>query len=122
MYELLFNGRHYHITYILTMQQPLGIQPELRNNFDYIFLLADDFTSNIKRMFDHYAGMFPDFNSFKQTYTQLTENNGAMVVVNRGARANFTEKVFWYRAKETPHFTMGSRKFKKYHDKKYDKI
>jgi hypothetical protein len=57
--ELLFNGRHYRLMYILTMQFPLGITPELRCNFDYIFLLAEDFYSNLKRLFDHYAGMFP---------------------------------------------------------------
>ena len=72
--ELLFNGRHYQLMYMLTMQFPLGITPELRCNFDYIFLLADDNTSNIKRMYEHYAGMFPDFNSFKQVFTQLTKN------------------------------------------------
>ena len=38
--ELLFNGRHYHVMYILTMQFPLGITPELRSQFDYIFFLV----------------------------------------------------------------------------------
>ena len=28
---------------------------------------------------------------------------------------DITEKVFWYRAKETPNFTIGSKKYKKYH-------
>ena len=36
--ELFFNGRHHHISFILTMQFSLGIPPELRSNFDYIFL------------------------------------------------------------------------------------
>ena len=57
--ELLFNGRHYEIMYILTMQFPLGIPPDLRVNFDYIFLMAEDTLSNLKRIFDHYAGCFP---------------------------------------------------------------
>ena len=38
--ELFFNGRHYHISFILTMQYSLGIPPEMRSNFDYIFLLV----------------------------------------------------------------------------------
>ena len=47
--ELLFNGRHYRLMYMLTMQFPLGITPELRCNFDYIFLLKEHSdTSNIK--------------------------------------------------------------------------
>lgn len=120
--ELLFNGRHYDIMYILTMQHPLGITPELRGNFDYIFLLADDIVSNLKRIYDHYAGMFPDFNSFKQVFSQLTEDYGCMVISNRGARRNFLEKVFWYRAdlNEDNKTTIGCRQLHTFHERNYD--
>ena len=103
------------------MQFPLGIPPEMRSNFDYIFLLADDFISNRKRLYDHYAGMFPDFNTFQQVFLDLTENYGCMVINNRVHSKDITEKVFWYRAKEVPNFTMGSKLYKKYHATKYDK-
>ena len=66
--EMFYNGRHFQITFILTMQFPLGIGPELRSNFDYVFLLADDFVSNQKRIYDHYAGMFPNFESFRRVF------------------------------------------------------
>lgn len=119
---LMFNGRHYEIMYILTMQFPLGITPELRNNFDYVFLLADDNTSNIKRLYDHYAGMFPDFNSFKQVFTQVTQNFGSLVIVNRGARSAFLEKIYYYKAPNIgDDIKMGSRQFRKFHEKNYDK-
>ncbi len=61
------------------------------------------------------------FNTFSQVFLDLTEHFGCMVINNRIHSKDITEKIFWYRAKETPHFTMGSRKYKKYHDKKYDK-
>ena len=41
--ELFFNGRHHHISFILTMQYSLGIPPEMRSNFDYIFFLLVPF-------------------------------------------------------------------------------
>lgn len=120
--ELLFNGRHYEIMYILTMQYPLGITPELRGNFDYIFLLAEDFVSNLKRIYDHYAGMFPDFISFRQIFSQLTEDYGCMVISNRGARKSFLEKVFWYRAPELDdkNIIIGCEQFRKFHENNYD--
>lgn len=120
--ELLFNGRHYNIMYILTMQFSLSISPELRTNFDYIFLLADDFTSNQKRMFDHYAGMFQNFEHFKQIFLQLTADYGSMVIVNRGARAQFWEKVFWYQAKPPPteEIKFGHKEFREYHQNNYN--
>lgn len=129
--ELLFNGRHYDITYILTMQFPLGITPELRCQFDYVFLLAEDVQSNLKRIYDHYAGMFPTFESFRQIFTQLTDNFGAMVIVNTPRhkkqieKNNFLNKIFWFKAKDNIYSDIGCKQFRKFHinnfDENYDK-
>jgi len=97
--EVLMNGRHYQLMYMLTMQFPLGISPELRTNFDYVFLFADDFVNNQKRMYEHYGGMFPSFSAFKQVFGELTKDYGCMVIVNRGKRETFHDKVFWFKAK-----------------------
>ena len=118
--ELLFNGRHYRLMYLLTMQFALGITPELRCNFDYIFLLAEDFYSNLKRLYDHYAGMFPTFDSFRQVFRELTSDFGAMVIVNRGARTSFLEKVYWYKASNEKVGLIGCKQFVNYHNNNYD--
>jgi hypothetical protein len=121
--ELLFNGRHYHIMYILTMQFPLGITPQLRSNFDYIFLLADDFISNIKRMYEHYAGMFPNFDSFRQVFQQLTDDFGSMVIVNRGAKKTLFEKIYYYKAPSCDNISkkFGCQQFRDFHENNFDK-
>jgi hypothetical protein len=119
--ELFFNGRHHHMSFILTMQFSLGIPPELRSNFDYIFLLAEDMTSNRKRLYDHYAGMFPTFDIFQQVFSEITADYGCMVINNRIHSTNITDKVFWYKAKPVPDFSIGSNKFIKYHKMSYDK-
>lgn len=121
--ELLFNGRHYRIMYILTMQFPLGITPELRCNFDYIFLLADDTISNQKRIYDHYAGMFPTFDAFRQVFVQLTADFGSMVIVNRGVKKSLFDKVFYYKAPDLSTLEdvkIGCRQFRNYHENNYD--
>jgi hypothetical protein len=121
--ELLYNGRHYRIMYVLTMQFPLGITPELRSNFDYIFLLAEDYISNQKRIYDHYAGMFPTFDSFRQVFTQLTADFGSMVIVNRGVKNSLFEKVFHYKAPDLSTVTelkIGCKQFRNYHKLNYN--
>ncbi|AYV77429.1 MAG: packaging ATPase [Dasosvirus sp.] len=121
--ELLFNGRHRYITYILTMQYPLGIAPELRSNFDYVFLLSEDYVSNLKRIYEHYAGMFPDFNSFRQVFKNLTEDFGAMVIKNRGSRTKLDDKIAFYKApnlKNKP-LKFGCGQFRKFHKENYNK-
>jgi len=118
--ELFFNGRHHHVSFILTMQYAVGIPPEMRSNFDYVFLLAEDTVSNRRRLYEHYAGMFPTFDIFQQVFTDVTENFGMMVINNRVHSKNITDKVFWYRAKTVPTFKVGSNGFNKFHDKSYD--
>jgi hypothetical protein len=118
--ELFFNGRHHHVSFILTMQYSVGIPPEMRSNFDYIFLLAEDTINNRKRLYEHYAGMFPSFDIFQQVFTDITENYGMMVINNRVHSKNITDKVFWYKAKTVPTFKLGCNKFRKFHDVHYD--
>ena len=124
VYELLYNGRHYDLMYILTMQFPLGIKPELRLNFDYIFLLADTRLSNQKRIFDHYAGVFPNFESFRQVFNQLTDDYGAMVISNRTKSKDFFDIVYWYKAEhnEEKDDTMNicCNQLHKFHNKNFN--
>lgn len=118
--EMFFNGRHHHLSFILTMQYAVGIPPEMRSNFDYIFLLAEDTINNRKKLYEHYAGMFPTFDIFQQVFSDLTENYGMMVINNRVHSKNITDKVFWYKAKSVPKFQVGNHKFRKFHDETYD--
>ncbi|AYV77464.1 MAG: packaging ATPase [Dasosvirus sp.] len=94
--ELMFNARSSQIPYVLAMQYPLGLSPEIRCNFDYVFLFADHYASNKKRLYEHYGGMFPDFSSFDQVFTELTKDFGCMVICNRGIATNITDKIYWY--------------------------
>jgi hypothetical protein len=121
--KLLFDGRHYHIMYMLTMQYPLGVTPELRNNFDYVFLLATDFVNIQKKIFDHYAGMFNKFNEFREVFLQLTANYGTMVIKNKGAAANLVDKIFYYKAPniDLNNVAIGCNQFRNYHKDNYDK-
>jgi len=96
--KTLFNGRHYKLTFILTLQDGIAIPPDLRANFDYVFLLANDQYNDIKRLHNAYAGMFPSFESFRQVFTELTADYGAMVIVKRGANRSFSDKIFYYKA------------------------
>lgn len=117
--EILMNGRHYRLTYILTMQTPLGIPPDLRLNFDYVFLLKEDSTINKKKLWDNYASMFPSLNAFEKVFSKCTENYCAMVIDNRKPTENIHEKVFWFKAAERK-FSFGSKTFKSLHKKYYD--
>ena len=97
--DLIYNGRNYNITVVVSVQFPMGFSPEVRNNFDHIFLFDDDVISNIKRMYDHYAGIFPTFASFQQIFKQITGNFSSMVISQINAK-NITDKIHSHKAIE----------------------
>jgi len=117
--EILMNGRHYKLTYLLTMQTPLGITPDLRLNFDYIFLLKDVTMINQKKLYDNYASIFPSLQYFIKVFTVCTKDHCSMVIDNRSSSDNIQEKVFWFKAAERV-FKFGSKLFKELHNKYYD--
>jgi hypothetical protein len=119
--KMFYNGRHYKLTFILTMQYPLGIPPDLRSNFDYIFLLADDSFGNQKKLYEQYAGMFPSVDAFRQVFNELTKDFGSMVIVNRGNRKQLWDKIFWFKVTDDHQVDFGSKQFKKIHCKNFDK-
>ena len=120
MLSIFNEGRHYQITFILAMQYSLGIQPELRSNFDYIFLLGEDFVNNRKKLYEHYAGMFPTRSLFDQVFMQVTDDYGTMVINNRLRTSKIRKKVFWYKAKKRENFIVGCKLYNTFHNLYFD--
>ena len=119
--EILMNGRCYRLTYILRMQTPLDIIPDLRSNFDYVFLLREDSTLCKEKLWRNYAPMFPTFESFERTFKECTKDYGAMIIDNRKDSNNIEDRVFRFKAKEQK-FLFGSNQFKELHNKFYDPL
>jgi hypothetical protein len=111
MRSLFFNGRHWKIMLIITMQFPLGIPPNLRTNIDYVFILRDSYISNRKRIYENYAGMFPTFDAFCQIMDACTENFECLVINNNSKSNQITDMVFWYKAETHNDFRLGSKEY-----------
>ena len=117
---LFMNGRHWHILFVITMQFPLGIPPNLRTNIDYVFILRENIMSNRKRIYEHYAGMFPNFEVFSQVLDQCTENYECLVINNNSKSNKLNEQVFWYKAINHPPFKIGSSSLWQHHTKYFN--
>jgi len=117
--EIMINGRHYYLTNIVTMQCPMGISPDMRLNFDYVFLFKENSMINKKKLYLNYASMFPTFDIFEKIFNKCTDDYGIMVIDNRNNSTNITDSVFWYKAHER-NFTFGSQAFVNFHKENYD--
>ena len=113
------NGRHFFLVYILTMQTPIGLTPDLRLNFDYVFLLRENSAINKKKLWQNYASMFPTLDYFEKVFAKTTENFCSMVIDNRSQSDDLQKTVFWFKAKER-RFTFGCKSFKDLHKRYYD--
>jgi hypothetical protein len=118
--SLFMNGRHFKILFMITMQYALGIPPNLRTNIDYVFILRENYVSNRKKLYEHYAGMFPNFQMFCQIMDQCTENFECLVINNNAKRNRLTDQVFWYKADHRPDFHIGSSEYWKFAEENMD--
>lgn len=109
--SLFMNGRHFKILFVITMQYALGIPPNLRTNVDFVFILRENFVNNRKRLYDHYAGMFPSFEMFCQVMDQCTENYECLVINNNAKSNKLEDQVFWYKASEHDDFKLGAQEY-----------
>lgn len=119
--EIFFNGRHYSIFFILLMQYAMGITPALRSNIDYVFILKETVMANRKKLYDHYAGVFPSFDIFCQAMDQCTNDYECLVIDNTINSNTIEEQVFWFKATPRDTFNMGCPRYWQFHNKRYDK-
>lgn len=118
--SLFMNGRHYKILFIITMQYALGVPPNLRTNIDFVFILRENYVSNRKRLYEHYAGMFPTFEIFCQVMDQCTEDYNCLVINNNAKSNKLEDQVFWYKADGHPPFKIGAQEFWEHHNSNFN--
>jgi hypothetical protein len=117
--QIFMNGRHIKLLFLITMQFSLGIPPALRGNIDYVFILRENIVSNRRRLYEHYAGMFPTFEIFCQVMNQCTENFECLVIDNTCKSNKLEDMCMWYKAEAHSPFKMGAPEFWHHHSNNY---
>lgn len=118
---IFMNGRHYRIFFMLTLQYCMDLPPSLRGQIDYVFILRDNILENKQKLYKHFFGIFPNFDSFNEVLTQCTENYECLVLNNRTTSNKIEDVVFWYKAKLGRKFKMGSPSLWEHHRRNYNK-
>lgn len=118
--SIFMNGRWYRIFCLLTTQNPMDIPPSLRMNIDFVFVLKENIVAQQKKLYDHYFGMFDNFNTFRQVITQCTENYECLVLDKTSKSNKIEDCVFWYKATPNRSFKIGSKDLWTYHNNHYD--
>ena len=106
MRYLFMNGRHVHTMTVVSLQEPMGLPPAMRTNTDFVFILRENINNNRRKIYEQWAGMFPDYDSFCQVMNQCTENYECLVIDNNSQSNKLEDQVFWYKATMHPPFRM----------------
>lgn len=96
----IMNNRTYRLSIFISMSYAMNIPPAIRTQFDYIFILRESIPANRKRLYEHYAGMFPTFESFCQVLDDYATADYTCLVIDNLARSEKLEdRVFYYHTK-----------------------
>lgn len=118
--SIFFNGRHFNVMFILTMQYAQGIPPELRSNIDYVFIFNEPSIINRKKIYDAYAAAIPSFDYFCNILDACTQDHQCLVIKTTGNSTDIRDQIFWYKAEEHHNFRVGHPKFWNFHKEYYN--
>ena len=97
--ELFANARRTRTTVVLTIPYPLGLPPFMQSYVDYVFMLREHNVSCLRRLREQYAPVFEDLDTFFGVMDDVTQDQGACVVIDNAPKSSQLEDhVFWYAA------------------------
>lgn len=105
---VLMNGRHVHITIIITTQYAMSLGPELRGQADFVFAFKDNVRANRQRLYEHFFGVFDNYAQFSKVFDACTQDFRCLTMNNISAGTRPTDSVFWYKADIRKNFRVGS--------------
>ena len=117
---IFMNGRHWRITFMLTMQYCMDLPPDLRSNIDYVFILRENIIQNQEKIYKNFFGIFPQFSVFQDVLNSCTEGYDCLVLDNTSKSNNIKDCVFWYKAVPDRKFKIGTKDLWKFCKKNYD--
>lgn len=123
MRQIFYNGRHWNVFFMLTMQYCMDLSPDLRSNIDYIFVFRENILQNREKIYKNFFGIFPTFEMFNQVMDACTENYECIVLDNTIKSNKIEDVVFWYKARlfdPNKSFRVGHPKFWSVHKRLYD--
>lgn len=118
--EIFFNGRHYKLLFVLTMQAPMGIPPEFRTNIDFTFILKNNNSSDREKLYKNYAGVFPSREIFDHVLDACTEDHHCLVIDNTTDSNQIEDQVFIYKAKNHENFKICSQTAWRINNERYN--
>lgn len=77
--EIIFNGRHINVCFVVIVQNPISWPAHYRGNMDWIFTAREREARARKNLYEMYFGAFENEKQFKEVIDRVTTNRTFMV-------------------------------------------
>lgn len=121
--DIMKNGRHYKLLYIVALQYCMDVPRSFRTSIDGTFILRNSIMADRKNIYEHYASVIPDFDTFCQLLDSVTEDYTALYIHNKTNVNDWRECVFWYKADLNTiptSWKFGCKEYWEFNDDRYD--
>lgn len=121
-HQLYKYGRHWQMLYIVSLQYALDIKPSIRTSVDGVFIFRDPNLKNRRSLYENYASVIPDFQTFCDLMDAITEQYTALYIHNMSETNNWQDCVFYYKAPDMSKvtFRFGSNDYWNFHNQRYN--
>ena len=118
---LFKRGRHWSMMYIVSLQYAMDVKPVIRTNVDGVFILREPILKNRKSLWENYASIIPDFNTFCSLMDQLTDDYCCIYIHNQTKSNDWKDCVFWYKASPVPeNWKFGCPEYYQFHEDRFN--
>ncbi len=122
LFQAIFKmGRHWRMFFILGLQYSLDVRPSIRTSVTGTFIFREPNLKNRHKLYENFASIVPDFKMFCDLMDQITGDNHALYIHSSSQSNDWTECVFWYKAKPIPKdWKFGNKDSWEFHNKRYN--
>jgi len=123
------NGRHWNLSQIQVLHDPMDIPSAIRSTIDYSVLYRDPIETNRKKLYENYASIIgagvghkQGYEDFCDIFDQCTEERfNALVIQNTRTESNRIEDcVFWYKARQYDDVKVGCQEYQQWANARYN--
>ena len=98
MRELFYNGRHFKLLVVITMQYSMDLTPDMRSQVDYVFCGRENIPANRERLWKNFFGTL-DYKQFCTLLDQCTKNYEVLCLDNTKTSNSATDSLHYYKAR-----------------------
>lgn len=112
--DILKNGRHMNVFFLMANQYVLDMAPKLRVCFDGVFILRNANMSDRKKIHENFASAIQPFSEFNRLMDEATEDHRVIFVDNRSTSNDWRACFKTYRAEKREAFSIGAPAYQRF--------